>query len=216
MFMALDESGRVRTSPDGIAWLPPVNIGAQRICFAHDRFFGMSDNGDVRSSTEGLTWTPVTGIGVLNSVVLQQVIWHLDRFLALGGPDAVLLTSPDAATWTRVPIATSGTLFSALSTAGGLVVAGVEQSLLYSANPLVPPVSPPAPTITITGNPAPNVFTFTLSASPGQVVTLESSANLQQWTTVQTFTLSGGAESLEITAPNARSADFFRLSWAQP
>lgn len=215
MFLALDGSGQVRISANGTSWSAPVNTGAQRLCFAHDRFFVLYDNGDVRSSTDGLTWTPVNGLGVFGSVVLQQIIWHDNHFVAVGGPDAVLMISPDMVTWTRIPIPTSGQLYSALSTPAGLVVAGTEQALIFA--PYVQSAPPPAPLALGTPRqPAAGQLAFTVTGPPGQVVTLERSENLQDWTPVQTFTLSGGAETLEVELPALPLNAFYRLSAPSP
>jgi hypothetical protein len=209
-FMVLDATGNVRVSTDGSSWSVAGQVTAKRLCFAYDRFFSISSSGlDVRSSTDGVAWQPVV---MSFGAIVSQIIRHGDRFVAVGGPDGMLLTSPDAVAWTSIPIPASGLLTAALSTSNGLLVAGAGHALL-----LAPDTSQPLPPVTtslsIVGNPSPGVFLFTVTGRAGQLVTIERSPDLNTWTAVATFTLSGGTEALEVQIPNPNPADYFRLRW---
>ena len=89
-----------------------------------------------------------------------------------------------------------------------IIVAGTGQALLLApdTNPPAPPPVPP--TLTFTGNPSANGFLFTITGRAGQVVTLERTADMSNWTAVETFTLSGGTEVLQVESLVPRSADF--------
>jgi hypothetical protein len=209
-FMVLDATGSVRVSTDGSSWSVAGQVTATRLCFAYDRFFAISSSGlDVRSSTDGVAWQPVV---MPFGAIVSQIIRHGDRFVAIGGPDGMLLTSPDAITWTSIPVPASGQLTAALSTSNGLLIAGPGHALL-----LAPDTSQPSPPVTtslsIVGNPSPGVFLFTVTGRSGQLVTIERSPDLSIWTAIATFTLSGGTESLEIQIPNPSPSDYFRLRW---
>ncbi len=210
VFMVLDAAGSVRVSTDGSSWSVAGQVTAKRLCFAYDRFFAISDSGlDVRSSTDGAAWQPVV---MPFGAIVSQIIRHGDRFVAIGGPDGMLLTSPDTVTWTSIPIPASGLLNTALSTSNGLLIAGAGHALL-----LAPDTSQPSPPVTtslsIAGNPSPGVFLFTVTGRAGQLVTIERSQDLNTWISIASFTLSGGTESLEVQIPNPAPADYFRLRW---
>ena len=211
VFMSLDESGNVRTSADGAGWSAVIStVNASRLHFAHDRFFAL--NGDhVRSSTDGAAWQTINGLPA--GVEFTGVLWHRDRYVIIGGPDGLLFTSPDLVTWTRIPVPASGMIRGALSHDAGLFVTGDNHAILLA--PDTTPATPPAGQITLTsgGLLAPNVIGFTITGTAGQVVTLQRSPDLNTWTDVQTFTLSGGAELLEVQIPALLPSDYFRLRW---
>lgn len=210
-FMALDDSGNVRTSVDGASWSTVSTVTAPRLHFARDRFFAL--NGDlVRTSTDGVSWQTVNGLPA--GVEFTAVAWHRDRYILTGGPDALLLTSPDLAVWTRVPIPASGKLNAAYSHDAGLFIAGSNQALLLSLDTSPATTPPPRPvTLTATGQLSPNLFAVTVAGGAGQIVTLERSPDLSQWTAVATFTLAGGTETLEVQIPAPLPSEYFRLRW---
>lgn len=211
-FMALDAAGNVHVSSDGSSWAAVGQVTATRLSFAYDRFFAISSFGlDVRSSVDGVTWQPVTGLPP--GVVISRIIRHRDRYIAIGGPNATLLTSPDALTWTAIPIPASGMLTAALSIDAGLLIAGAGHALLLAPDSAAPSPPPVTTSLSITASPFPGIFFFSVTGRAGQQVTLERSANLTNWTAVDTFTLSGGAETLEVHIPNPQPADYFRLRW---
>ena len=213
VFMALDFQGAIHTSANGAAWTQTALLNATRLSFAHDRFFALSSSGLVQSSVNGTNWQTVGGLPF--GAVIRQVIWHRDRFIAVGGPNALLTSSPDGTNWTTAPVATSGTLTAALSVDSGLIVAGSAQALLLSPDPMAQPITTLPPSIGIGGQLTPNSYRLTVTGFAGQVITLELSEDLVTWTPVQTFTLSGGREDLEVrfqTTPPPTA--FFRLQWS--
>ena len=215
-FLAVEAfSGTVHTSTDGSTWTQPSSVTlAGSVSFARDRFFAMSSTGVFvpsvfSSSVDGVTWEPVAGFSP--GIVPSQVIWHRERYVAIGSSS---LLSADLVTWTTVPI--PGNPIAAVSTGEGLVVSGEGMALLLAPDvtSTEPPEPPPLPTtLSVAGNPAPDLIRFNATGSAGQVVTLERSQNLDQWTAVETFTLAGGTEVLEVTFPDLGSADYFRLRW---
>lgn len=203
-------SGNVHTSVDGLTWTLTGQVaGFGLFSFARDRFFALSAGfpAVLSSSPDGASWQPLAGVP---AGAFTQMIEHRDRYILIGEPT---LASADLIHWTPVPVPAGAV--TAVSLTDELLVAGNGQALLFAPD-FTPPLPPAAPILSNVGQPAPNVFTFTLTGSAGQVVTLERSEDLIQWIAVQTITLSGGAESLEVEAPSSRSADFFRLSWPQP
>jgi hypothetical protein len=200
-------NGNLHTSVDGLTWTRAGQVAFYGVfSFAHDRFFALSSTlpAELSSSPDGVTWQPVAG---LPAGSYTRVIRHRDRYLVIGDPT---LASTDLINWTTIPVPAGAV--AAVSLPDKLLIAGAGQALLYA--PDAAPAPPPAaPVLTLNGNPAPNVFLFTLSGRAGQIVILERSANMQIWTAVDTFTLSGGAEALEVEDPQARATDYFRLRW---
>lgn len=207
-FLARDDSGNVRWSADGVTWtaLGPVSSFGV-FCFARDRFFARV--GSVLSfSIDGESWEPANWpLGVL---LPELIVWHRDRFVALGPSPQ---SSTDLASWTPVPIPVESPA-AAVSLAGALLVAGDGQALLLAPDP-VPVTAPPVPPVTLTAGAriAENILTFTITGPSGQSVTLERSPDLNAWTAVQTFTLSGNAEILEVQIPEPNPQEYFRLRW---
>jgi methionine-rich copper-binding protein CopC len=124
-----------------------------------------------------------------------------------------MLTSPDLAAWTRVPVSASGVLHAVHSHEAGLFTAASDHALLLSPDSASAAPPPGQITLSAAGVLAPNVFGFTITGPAGQTVTLERSGNLSDWSALQTFTLTGGAETLEVEIPQPLPSEYFRLRW---
>ncbi len=106
-FVVVGDRGLILRSPDGAAWTPAFSSGtAQRlnnVLFAAGRFVAVGEGGAIVTSFDGDLWAPVSS-GV--TTWLHGLAFHegLGAFAA-SGQNGVFLTSPDALTWTRLPIA---------------------------------------------------------------------------------------------------------------
>lgn len=208
-FLARDASGNVRWSADGVTWTALGQVSSSSIfCFARDRFFARVGS-TLSFSADGETWqTANWPPGVFAP---ELIVWHRARFLALGPSPQM---STDLSAWTVVPIPVESPV-AAVSVDGALLVAGDGQSLLLTPDP-APVTTTPALPVTLSAGAqiAAHMFTFTITGPSGQSVTLERSPDLNQWTAVQSFLLSGGVESLEIEIPQPSPQEYFRLRWA--
>lgn len=209
-FLGSDDTD-VYSSTDGLTWtIVSQARGSRSFSFARDRFFAaiaptIWDLPAIHSSADGVTWQPVTGLPA--DFLPSEIVWHSGRFIAFDDEDT--FSSADLAAWTEVPVPASPV--AAVSSSHGLVVAVPGQGLLLSPDLAATP--PIAVTLSSVGRISPTVFAFTVDGNAGLAVTLERSADLLQWTDVQTFILRGGAESIEIEIPQPQPSEYFRLRW---
>jgi hypothetical protein len=111
-FVAVGYFGTVLTSPDAVTWtsrlperdgvLEDVAFGSGKFVAVRNDILGSLGATTVLTSTKGTVWTE----GALpNGLYLQRLVFAKDLFVGFGSADAgsvpVIVTSPDAMTWTE-------------------------------------------------------------------------------------------------------------------
>lgn len=131
LFLALNATGRILVSEDGLTWQERP-LGAKHrlnhVIHAGGTFLGVGDSGTVMTSTDAHAWTerfPGTKVN------LHAVASMPGGFLAVGDKGTVLL-SKDGETWTRSPTSHSEELASAACGDSGCVVIGPGGASLFS------------------------------------------------------------------------------------
>ncbi|HMO64359.1 MAG TPA: hypothetical protein PKE47_03890, partial [Verrucomicrobiota bacterium] len=225
VFVMLDNTGRIRSSPDGGNWaLGEILTGVQRLSFAHDRFFatGMGNDlaGRLLTSVDGLTWQETAPLPA--GLFISGVVRVDDQWLAfgealfdqLGGVNGVLLESSDLVVWTPVVVPTSNVIYTALAFPGGVLMAGGGGAVLVSPDGTPTPVSPllPLPVITFTPDPVNPLDRLTLSGRRGQIVQVQAAYDLPLWHTIGVITMEADTETVEIIPPIGQDRQFYRLN----
>lgn len=114
-WVAVGDSGCIRTSVDGASWLhaaqPFAGSSLLDTAWGAGRYVAVGTRGRILSSTDGLTWnSPVQTAAAAH---LNAVVWLGDRFLAVGdrgGDGSNVHTSPDGVAWTPGAVTTDPTV----------------------------------------------------------------------------------------------------------
>lgn len=123
-FLALDQSGRIYKSVDGITgWtLLSTNTALREISFLGGKFFAVGAAGYLASSADGAAWT-VHASG--SSGELTRIYLHNGLYIALGTGAA---TSADGVTWAKCEIGITGGALAYLAGWYLVIGAGVSAS----------------------------------------------------------------------------------------
>ena len=104
LFVAVGQTGTLKTSPDGAAWTAQAAAGGYTGTFNSIAWNGavlaaVGTSGQIQTSSNGTAWTARTpGSGY--SGAFNRVRWDGTVFIAVGN-DGEIQTSPDGITWTR-------------------------------------------------------------------------------------------------------------------
>jgi len=95
-----DYSGAIVSSPDGVTWSDrsPGTGRLYAITYGGGQFVAVGTHIILRS-TDGIYWSPVSLRNIDYTVLLRAVVYADSQYVAVGFSN-VVLTSPDAITWT--------------------------------------------------------------------------------------------------------------------
>lgn len=135
IFVAVDGSGYVSVSNNGISWTARTLVasgqGFLAVAYGAGLFVAVGTAGIIYTSPDGASWTSRTS-GV--STILNGVSFINSTFVAVGS-SGVILTSTDGISWTaRTSGAPSAFLYSSAYGAGVYVVVGAGGVILSSTN----------------------------------------------------------------------------------
>lgn len=184
-------------SDGGNDWTPvPSGTSFQLASVAHGagRFVAVGQRGAVVWSGDGAAWNPASA-GV--SVDLRRVSYRDNRFVVVGaGPT---LISPDGVSWSELSGAPSD-LRGIDWDAAGFLATG-ERAIFNSG--------PPRLRMEVQKGDAVGVLRLGLRSQAGEIVRLEMSPALTDWSASEVFTNLLGFQWLEVT--NAGPTGFYRL-----
>jgi hypothetical protein len=169
--------GTVLTSPDGINWTKRASGTTNwlyRLRCVNGRLLALGENGSMLTSTNGTNWAIISS-GVTNW--LNDAVMVSNTCYVVGN-QGVVLTSTNFVNWTNFGTITTKSLEGTATQNGQLVVAGFEGTILRSQ---VVPVLSPVNFISFAQSGGYNLFS--VSGVVDQQFTLDSSTNLQKWTT---------------------------------
>jgi hypothetical protein len=169
--------GTVLTSPDGIIWTKRASGTTNwlyRLRCVNGRLLALGENGSMLTSTNGTNWANIpTGVtNWLNDAIMVSNTCYVV------GNQGVVLTSTNFVNWTNIGTITTKSLEGTATQNGQLVVVGFEGTILRSQ---VVPVLSPVNFISFAQSGGYNLFS--VSGAVDQQFTLDSSTNLQKWTT---------------------------------
>lgn len=108
LWVAVGDSGCIRTSSDGVTWSagsqPFTGFSLLDIVHANGRFVVVGTNGNSLTSTDGNTWTKSTQLSAATN--MNAVVWTGSKFLAVGAVSSApnfgfnVYSSTDGQTWT--------------------------------------------------------------------------------------------------------------------
>jgi len=186
MFVAVGESGTIRTSPDGTSWsgeTSGVSVALRSVVHADGLFVVVGKDGAILTSPDGSAWTSATS-GTTN--FLSGVTYGNGRYVAVGSSGKIV-TSTDAITWTTTSSLTSSFLQDVHFSNGKFVAVGSSGTIRISTDGI---------TWSFVGSPVGTTF-LTGSSSfagkhyiVGQNGTLLSSPDATSWTIENGMTLS--------------------------
>lgn len=139
-FIAVGLNGVVITSTDGTSWTrrieAPNNIeGKPKHLYgaAHKpggNYVAVGNQGAVIHSSNGTSWTSVLGV----TPGLADVIYADGNFVAVGGPQQVILISPDGVRWNyrNVGERGTGTLWAVIHGGGKFVAVG-DKGIIFTS-----------------------------------------------------------------------------------
>lgn len=99
LFAAVGEDGRIKTSQGGIKWVGRESGTVESlnsITYGNGKFIAVGE-GVIVNSSDGINWT------TKSSLALNSVVWHTDKFYAVGKFGTVL-SSADGESWSNVDI----------------------------------------------------------------------------------------------------------------
>ncbi len=140
-FVAVGNSGHIRTSPDGVKWTGQPIVGNYQyddIIFANNQFVvagsvqafgGAMSTGVILTSPDGTTWTQ--RVSDMQFPALRALTFASGVYVAVGDRGAVL-TSADAIDWTSRPSGFAGGALSAIAFGAGKFVAVGDGGALTS------------------------------------------------------------------------------------
>jgi len=143
-------NGRIYTSTNTLNWtlqpaLPAMTGKVRSILWDGSQFIavgGPYNSGYIVSSPDGVTWTeiPVTDFnGLALTGPLTDIVWSGNLYVAVGGENfngSILMTSPDALTWTAQDVSAllpqKEGLFTVAWSGSGFVAGGYVGASLHS------------------------------------------------------------------------------------
>lgn len=134
LYVAVGESGKLFTSPDGITWTSRTSTfgasGIFGITFAAGIFVIVGELGKCATSSDGITWTSRTTVASATSVNIYCVAYSTAMSLfVLGRFDTgIAETSPDAITWTSRTTVSGFTMVGVTAFAGLFIGVGSMSS----------------------------------------------------------------------------------------
>ncbi|MCP5107818.1 MAG: hypothetical protein GY950_30805 [bacterium] len=131
VFAAMDESGKVLRSTDGIQWKKVSGrSGDRRLTFGNGWFMGTASSGRVYRSKDGAHWAPIK---VGTHIVAIHYDGYSSTWLAVGSK---IFTSSNGVNWTQQLDLTSygikAMLYSITSTPSSIIAAG-ENGLMFNS-----------------------------------------------------------------------------------
>jgi photosystem II stability/assembly factor-like uncharacterized protein len=105
-FVIVGEAGRILTSHDGVTWTNVTSTGTAKrlnnVIFADGKYVAIGERGACVTSIDGRVWTPST---TPVNTWLHGLTYHAGiKHFAAAGENGVFLYSPDAVTWSRLPV----------------------------------------------------------------------------------------------------------------
>ena len=204
--VAVGDQGLILTSTDGLNWTPqvsPTTNGLLRVRCLDRGFLVVGESGTILSSTNGVSWLSAqTGTtNWLNDAVV------ISNVCCVVGNNGTVLASTNFIDWTNVGCITSHSLYGAATQNGQLVVVGLQGTILRSQ--IVPNLTSPLFFYNYAQLSGENIFS--VYGYPDQRFTLDSSTNLQDWTTGPLLDLVYGSGTLTFiqslgTNPPARGS----------
>ena len=114
IFVVIGDSGRIKTSSDGITWTTRTsntNKNLFNIVFVNNLFVVVGSEGAILTSPDGITWTSQTS-GINDT--LRGIAYGFNTFVAVGysNTSAVILTSTDGISWTSRTTSETNALYN--------------------------------------------------------------------------------------------------------
>jgi uncharacterized repeat protein (TIGR02543 family) len=131
LFVAVGDSGNIRTSPDGLTWTVQTSSTTNNlwgVTWSGSKFVAVGNSGTILTSSNGTSWTPQTSN---TTSTLLNVTWSGSRFVVVG--DAIL-TSSDGVTWTTRTSGTANTLYGVTWSGTQFVAVGGAGTILTSTD----------------------------------------------------------------------------------
>jgi len=99
LFVAVGQDGRIKSSKGGIKWVGRDSGTVESlngITYGNGKFVAVGE-GVIVTSSDGISWT------TKSSLTLNEVVWHRDKFYAVG-KFGTILSSSDGEAWSKVEI----------------------------------------------------------------------------------------------------------------
>lgn len=208
-FVATGAAGAIFTSPDAVNW-SPRNTGTTDWVYRVRRLNGglvaVGQNGLILTSPDGVTWLRATSG---SDAWLTDVTFADGRYFVCGTQGTVL-RSTNAVDWAPLGIITGKSLYGLASRPGQLLAVGVEGVILRALLGAQTPVAITQYAHDECG--AVSVDRFSFQGFVEQSFRLESSADLEFWQPVRSFTLENPDFDFWLQRTNLAPAqsEFFR------
>ncbi len=105
LFVAVGETGMIRTSPTGSTWTTRTSgltENITRVAFANGQFVAVTGGGKILTSPDGITWTTRTS-GVITS--LFGIAYGAGKWVVCGSSGVILMSPDDGVNWVSKSIA---------------------------------------------------------------------------------------------------------------
>lgn len=209
LLVATGDQGVILTSPDGATWTRRTSGTTNwlwRTRWLNGYFLALGENGTILKSANGAAWSAVASgtTNWLNDAVMVSNTCYIV------GNNGTVLASTNFVNWTNVGIITGQSLYSAATQNGQLLVVGLEGSILRSQ--IIPNLTPPT-FVSFSQSSGENIFL--VAGVPDQEFTLDSSADLSNWTTGPLLDLIYGSGTLVFitqTGTNPPPTQYYRAT----
>mgnify|MGYP000385046333 CR=1 FL=1 len=133
LFVAVGDSGRIWSSPDGITWTDQGLQGSNTlygVAYGGGLFVAVGNNGQIFSSTDGTTWTDQ---GTQGSNDLLGAAYGGGFFVAVGASGQIF-SSTDGTTWTDQGSQGGNSLTGAAYSGGFFIAVGDSGTIFQSGS----------------------------------------------------------------------------------
>lgn len=125
-FVAVDNRSNIYTSADGKTWMgqkSPAGGGIRKLSYVNNIFIAVGESGTIITSLDGINWNQQVSN---TSGGLRGVTFGNNTFVAVGSDydtqASIILTSPDAITWSKQTSGITGNWINAVSYGNGTFV----------------------------------------------------------------------------------------------
>ncbi len=208
-FVATGAAGAIFTSPDAVNWSARdsgTTDWVYRVRRLNGLLVAVGQNGLILTSPDGVTWSRATS---------GTDAWLTDATFADGryfvcGTQGTVLSSTNAVDWVPLSLITGKSLYGLASRPGQLLAVGVEDVILRALLVATTPVAITAYSHADCGALTADQFSF--RGLVDQSFRLESSADLESWQSIRSFTLGSPDLDFWLQRTNLAPAqgEFFR------